>query len=248
MTLTEQAIGLIRKSNRIAALSGAGISTEAGIPDFRGPGGIWEDPKLLDQLSASGFRRDPEGFYRASVKLFSTFGRAQPTPAHQLLVQLEKMGKMQAVITQNIDGLHQVAGSSLVYELHGTYRTGHCTQCGAGFEMAAFYSEIECGRLHVPLCTICRIPVKPDVVLFGDLLPVEAWNGSVQATEQCDLMMVFGSSLVVYPAAELPMMALESRARLIIVNLEKTGYDEIATIVIQSKLGDFAHAVSAALE
>ena len=142
MADTERAISLIRKSNRIVALSGAGISTEAGIPDFRGPGGMWENNDLLQQLSASGFSRNPEGFYRASLELFSTISRAEPTLAHRLLVRLEQIGKLDAVVTQNIDGLHHAAGSTKVYEVHGTFRTGHCTKCGTGCEMASYYSEI----------------------------------------------------------------------------------------------------------
>jgi NAD-dependent deacetylase len=236
----EQAIALIRKSNHIVALSGAGISTEAGIPDFRGPGGMWEDPDLLAQLSASGFERNPEGFYRDSLKLFSTIGRAKPTLAHRLLARLEELGKLEAVVTQNIDGLHHAAGSKKVYELHGTYHTGHCPKCRAGFEMADFYSQIESGQLKVPLCPGCAVPVKPDIVLFEDPIPVDAWQGSVDAASQCDLMLVFGSSLVVYPAAELPLMALSSGAPLVIVNLEETAYDRMARIVVRGKLGDFA--------
>jgi NAD-dependent deacetylase len=246
MLQTEQAIRLIRKSSRIVALSGAGISTEAGIPDFRGPGGMWEDADLLEQLSASGFGRNPEGFYRASVKLFSTIARAEPTFAHRLLVRLEELGKIEAVVTQNIDGLHRAAGSTKVYELHGTYRTGHCIKCGTGFEMAGFYSEIESGRLRVPPCTGCAGSIKPDIVLFEDLLPVDAWQDSVDAAEKCDLMLVFGSSLVVYPAAELPMIALANGAPLVIVNLEQTSYDSVATVTVHSKLGDFAKAALAA--
>jgi NAD-dependent deacetylase len=246
VTQTEQAISLIKKSSRIAALSGAGISTEAGIPDFRGPGGMWEDPNLLNQLSASGFRLNPEGFYKASMKLFSTIGRAEPTLAHRLLVRLEQLGKMEAVITQNIDGLHHRAGSAIVHELHGTYRTGHCTRCGTAYEMAAFYSEIEAGRLQVPLCAGCSVPIKPDIVLFEELLPVDAWQGSVDAAGNCDLMLVFGSSLVVYPAAELPMIALSNGAPLVIVNMEATGYDGMAAVTVRGKLGEFAKAASAA--
>jgi NAD-dependent deacetylase len=242
---TEQAIDLIRKSGRIIALSGAGISTEAGIPDFRGPGGMWEDSDLMEQLSASGFSGNPEGFYRASARLFSTIGRAEPTFAHRLLVRLEQMGKIEAVVTQNIDGLHQAAGSSKVYELHGTYRTGHCTKCGAEFKMASFYSEIERGRLLLPLCTVCTAPIKPDVVLFEDLLPVEAWQNSVEAAEKCDLMLVLGSSLLVYPAAELPMIALAGGAPLVIVNLERTSYDSLAAVTVQGRLGEFAKAALA---
>ena len=246
MAQTEQAIRLIRKSSRIVALSGAGISTEAGIPDFRGPGGMWEDPKLLNQLSVSGFKQDPEGFYRASVQLFSTISRAKPTLAHLFLVRLEQLGKIEAVITQNIDGLHRAAGSTIVHELHGTYRTGHCAQCRTEYEMAAFYSEIEAGRLRVPLCSDCGVPIKPDVVLFEELLPADAWNRSVEAAEQCDLMLVFGSSLVVYPAAELPLIAIAGGAPLVIVNMEATGYDSRASVVVRGMLGEFAKVALAA--
>jgi NAD-dependent deacetylase len=242
----EQAISIIRKSSRIVALSGAGISTEAGIPDFRGPGGMWEDADLLEQLSASGFNRSPAGFYRASVELFSTISRAEPTLAHRLLAHLEQMGKLDAVVTQNIDGLHHAAGSTKVFEVHGTFRTGHCTKCGAGCEMAFFYSEIESGRLTVPMCATCRAIIKPDVVLFEDPLPFHAWQGAVEAAENCDLMLVLGSSLVVYPAAELPMMAVYNGAPLIIVNLEPTPYDNMAAVAIRARLGDFAKAALAA--
>ena len=246
MVDTEQAVNLIRKSSRIVALSGAGISTEAGIPDFRGPGGMWEDSDLLEQLSASGFRRNPEGFYRASVTLFSTIARAEPTLAHRLLVRLEKLGKLDAVITQNIDGLHHAAGSGRVYELHGTFRTGHCTKCRTGFDMSAFYPGIESGQLRVPCCTACAAPIKPDVVLFEDLLPEDAWQGAVAAAQNCDLMLVFGSSLVVYPAAELPTIALSHGAALVIVNLEATTYDTMATVNVRAKLGEFAKTALAA--
>lgn len=246
MVQTEQAISLIRKSNRIVALSGAGISTEAGIPDFRGPGGIWEDPKLLNQLSVTGFRTNTEGFYKESVRLFSRISAAQPTLAHQLLVQLEKLGKIDAVVTQNIDGLHRAAGSTKVYELHGTYRTGYCIECKKEYEMMNFYSEIEAGRLMVPFCDNCKVPIKPDVVLFEEMLPQDAWNKSVEAAEQCDLMLVFGSSLVVYPAADLPLIALSCGAPLVIVNLEETGYDRRASVVVRGKLGEFAKAALSA--
>ena len=246
MIQTEKAITLIRKSSHIVALSGAGISTEAGIPDFRGPGGLWEDPNLMFQLSASGFRTNMEGFYEASVKLFSSMKNAKPTLAHRLLVELEKLGKLDAVVTQNIDGMHRAAGSTKVYELHGSYRTGHCVKCGAKYEMEEFYSEIESGRLKVPLCTECQVPVKPDVVLFEELLPAEAWNKSVEASERCDLMLVLGSSLVVYPAADLPSVALSHGALLVIVNMEPTSYDGAASAAVRGKLGEFAKAALAA--
>jgi len=243
---TEEAIDLMRKSNRIAALSGAGISTEAGVPDFRGPTGLWQDPELIKQLSATGFRNDPESFYSSSMNLFSTMKKAEPTLAHQLLFQLQKLGKLDAVVTQNIDGLHQKAGSSKVFEVHGTYRTGYCPDCGAHFEMAPFYEKLETGQIKVPLCSSCNVPVKPDIVLFEELLPEEAWNGAVEAMEACDLLLVLGSSLVIYPAAELPSIALLNGARLIIVNLEATAYDRAATVVVTDKLGNFAQTALAA--
>lgn len=243
----EKAISLIQKSNRITALSGAGISTEAGVPDFRGPEGIWQVPKLLEQLSATGFRQDPAGFYSSSKNLFSTITAAEPTEAHKMLVHLEKIGKLQAVVTQNIDGLHHMAGSSTVFEVHGTYRTGYCPKCSDSFEMAPFYRELESGNIQVPLCTKCKIPIKPDIVLFEELLPQDAWMGAVDAMEQCDLLLVLGSSLLVYPAAELPSIALGCGARLVIVNLEETAYDETA-IVVCDTLGNFAKSVMAALE
>jgi NAD-dependent deacetylase len=244
MTQTEKAIEMIHKSSRIAALSGAGISTEAGIPDFRGPEGIWNDRDLLNRMSARGFKRDPEGFYQGSMKLFSSMVRAKPTIAHQLLVRLEQLGKMEAVITQNVDGLHQAAGSAKVCELHGTYHTGRCTECGVKYKMEGFYSEIEHGNIQAPFCADCQAPIKPDIVLFEDSLPQDAWEESLRAIERCDLMLVFGSSLSVFPAADLPMMALDHGARLVIVNLESTPYDEMA-LTVRVKLGDFAQAVLA---
>ena len=237
---SEQAVKLIREARNIVALTGAGISTEAGIPDFRGPGGLWGDAEKLNFLSLSGFRRSPEGFYKASRDLIAAISRAAPTTAHMLLAQLEETGKLKAVATQNIDGLHTAAGSRTVYELHGTYRTGRCTQCAKAYEMAGFYVEIESGRFTLPLCSVCAAPIKPDIVLFEENLPEESWRKSAAAAGTCDLMLVFGSSLVVYPAAELPMIAIEGGAKLVIVNMEPTGHDSLATVTIHVKLGDFA--------
>jgi NAD-dependent deacetylase len=242
---SEQAIALIREARNIVALTGAGISTEAGIPDFRSPGGLWEDAEKLDLFSLSGFRRSPESFYRASSDLITAISRAEPTSAHRLLARLEEMGRLKAVATQNIDGLHTAAGSRAVYELHGTYRTGRCTQCSKAYEMAGFYAEVADGRLTMPLCSVCTAPIKPDIVFFEENLPEEVWEKSVAAAYACDLMLVFGSSLVVYPAAELPMMAIAGGAKLVIVNMEPTGHDSLAAAAIHGKLGDFARIAAA---
>jgi NAD-dependent deacetylase len=234
---------MIREANSIVALSGAGISTEAGIPDFRGPQGIWSNPELLSLISARGFQSDPAGFYRATLARFPNIASAKPTAAHKLLAQMEATGKLKAVITQNIDGLHQAAGSKTVYEIHGTTRTGHCTKCNRSFEMAAIYAAIDAGEPLPPLCPDCQWPIKPDTVLFDEMLPMGIWQAAQRAAEQCDLMLVLGSSLVVYPAANLPEYAIKNGARLIIVNLEPTDYDLRARVAIHCPLGKFAEAV-----
>jgi len=238
---------LIKESNRIVAMSGAGISTEAGIPDFRGQSGLWNNPQLLSRMSKRGFQSDPAGFYKASMELLPNLTSAEPTSAHRLLADLEENGKLIAVITQNIDGLHQAAGSKTVYEIHGNGRSGHCTRCSAAFEMAKVDAGIEKGEPLPPLCPDCQWPIKPDVVLFDELLPIGIWQAAERAVQQCELLMVFGSSLVVYPAAELPMIALKNKAKLIIVNLDPTDYDSRATVVIHRGLSAFAEAVTTAL-
>lgn len=244
----DRALALIRQSKRIVALSGAGISTEAGIPDFRGAGGMWENAPLTEQLSASTFSHDPGRFYRASARLFSAIGKARPTMAHRLLAKLEGLEKIEAIVTQNIDGLHHAAGSRRIFELHGTCRTGRCPRCRKTFEMSEFYDQVARGDIETPLCLSCKIAIRPDIVLFEDLLPEEAWEGSVAATQACDLMLVLGSSLVVYPAAELPMIALSAGKPVVIVNLEATIYDRMATVAIHGRLGDFATAALAIFE
>lgn len=236
----EQSLALMREARQIVAFSGAGISTEAGIPDFRSKGGLWENAALMELMSAAGFRRDPAGFYRASMQLMPNIHSAQPTAAHKLLVRLEAQGRLQAIITQNIDGLHQAAGSQSVHEIHGSFRTGHCLSCQARFVMKEFYEKLERGEISLPQCLKCQSPIKPDVVLFGDLLPFDVWDRSVAALKKCDLMLVLGSSLVVYPAAELPKIALDNGARLIIVNREDTDYDSLADVVVRAELGEFA--------
>lgn len=247
MSAIEQAIKLIHQSSRIVAFSGAGISTEAGIPDFRSQGGLWENAALMELMSAPGFRRNPAAFYQATMQLMPNLHRAQPTEAHKLLAMLEAQGRLSAIITQNIDGLHQSAGSKTVYEIHGSFRTGQCIGCRKKVAMAEFYERLERGEIDLPRCSICQSPVKPDVVLFGDLLPFEIWNQSVQAVQQCELLLVLGSSLVVYPAAELPQTAVASGAKLIIVNREATDYDHLADVVVQCELKDFSQEVFAKL-
>ncbi len=236
-------MALISEAKCIVAFSGAGISTEAGIPDFRSQGGLWEDESLMELMSSGGFRRDPAAFYRASLQMLPNIHKAEPTAAHKLVALLEAQGKLTAVVTQNIDGLHQAAGSQTVHEIHGNFRTGHCTGCRAAYKMAGFYDQIERGEIELPACAKCQSPIKPDVVLFGDLLPFDVWDRAVEAVHRCDLMLTLGSSLVVYPAAELPKIAIMHGAKLIIANREATDYDAMASVVVRGQLGDFARAV-----
>lgn len=240
-----KAITYINDARRIVAFTGAGISTEAGIPDFRSPGGLWEDEGLMEQLSAPGFRRDPAGFYRAALRLMPGIRGALPTSTHRLLVELEDEGRLAAIVTQNIDGLHQAAGSRNVLEIHGTFRTGRCVNCRRKYEMDDLYHGIAEGRTAVPLCENCGSVVKPDVVLFGDLLPEGIWNDTIREIVQCDLMLVLGSSLIVQPAAGLPRLAVEHGARVIIVNREPTALDHLATLVVHGPMNTFAEAVRA---
>src|SRR5258708_29646977 len=163
---------LIRDARSIVALSGAGISTEAGIPDFGGETGFWNNPELLSLMSARGFQTDQAGFYRASLALLPNITSAKPTAAHKLLAELEDKGKLTAVVTQNIDGLHHAAGSRKVYEIHGTTRTGHCTKCNTSFDMVNVFAAIEAGQPLPPLCPDCQWPIKPDTVLFDEMLPI----------------------------------------------------------------------------
>ncbi len=246
-TPVENAVELIRESNHIVALTGAGISTEAGIPDFRSTGGLWENEALLELMSAEGFRRDPAQFYRASLQLLPNIHRAEPTRAHRFLARLEEAGKLQTIVTQNIDGLHQAAGSTIVHEIHGNFRTGHCVDCHTEYRMTEFYHLIETGEINLPACAGCLAPIKADVILFGDLLPIDDWSASVAAAEECDLMLVLGSSLVVYPAADLPRIAAARGARLIIINRDPGDFDSLADVVVLSELGEFAEKAAAIL-
>ena len=241
MTITHT-IELIRQSCWAAALTGAGVSTDAGIPDFRSPAGLWSDPLTMARLSAWGFRLSPKQFYETAFKLLPSLLAARPTQTHRLLVRLEQAGKLRWIITQNIDGLHQAAGSTSVIELHGSYRQCRCTRCGHNVGLAEVLAQGNPKDLP-PRCH-CGGILKPDLVLFGDPLPQEVFARALEVVKRCDLLMVLGSSLVVYPAAELPRRAREAGAKIIIVNREATPYDEIADVVLHIELGEFCTALA----
>jgi NAD-dependent deacetylase len=231
-TAIEDAAELVRKAKRAVVLTGAGISTPSGIPDFRSEGtGLWSRDEPLEVASLSTFRTSPERFFEWFRPLAGQIYYARANAAHTALAQLEQAGHIQTIITQNIDALHQKAGSTCVVETHGTMRTLTCTSCYHKFEAEPFLKPfIENDEL--PHCPQCRGVLKPDVILFGEQLPHAAWVQAQRAARQCDLMLVAGSSLEVLPVAGLPMLALDRGAHLIVVNNTPTYVNIRADVVI----------------
>ena len=228
----EDAAALLRKAERAVVLTGAGISTPSGIPDFRSEGtGLWSRDEPLEVASLSTFRTAPERFFQWFQPLASRIFNAQPNPAHLALAEFERAGHLRTIITQNIDALHQKAGSQHVIELHGTLQTLSCTNCFKQFESGPFlHPYLETGK--IPQCLNCNGILKPDVILFGEQLPQSAWYEAQRAARQCDLMVVAGSSLEVLPVAGLPMQALDRGAHLIIINNTPTYLNVRADVVI----------------
>jgi len=231
-TALDDAAELFRKAKRVVVLTGAGISTPSGIPDFRSEGsGLWSRDEPMEIASLSMFRTDPERFFKWFRPLASQIFHAKPNPAHEALAEFERAGYQKTIITQNIDGLHQKAGSKQVVEMHGTLRTLTCTQCYKQFPSEVFLKPfIENGT--IPLCINCNGILKPDVILFGEQLPQLAWQTAQRATRQCDLILVAGSSLEVLPVAGLPIQALDHGAHLIVINNTETYVNVRADIVI----------------
>jgi NAD-dependent deacetylase len=236
--LIEQAADLIRQASKAVAFTGAGISTHSGIPDFRSPeSGLWNKYDPFEVASLTAFRYHPEKFYGWIKPLFKNAQSTQPNQAHISLAALEKSGHLQAVITQNIDGLHQKAGSSNVVELHGSTQSATCLDCGQHYG-ADWLPEDILGNDDMPRCKACGGVLKPDVTLFEELLPREAWQKAEMLCNQADLILVIGSSLEVYPANSLPEKGIRNGAKLIINTLSATHLDSFADVVIQADLID----------
>ncbi|MHA1276149.1 MAG: SIR2 family NAD-dependent protein deacylase [Candidatus Helarchaeota archaeon] len=236
----ELAAKLIRKSQRIIALTGAGSSTESGIRDFRGPNGLWKEEDPMKWAHIDAFLRDPGAYWKraADPNRGLNFENIEPNQGHLALAKLEKMGKLQAVITQNVDGLHQKAGNTTVIELHGSVVWAHCLDCNKQYKRADVIKRVKDGECP-PLCTEpgCNGILKSNTILFGEALPQDALVQAYQLSELCDLMIVLGSTLVVYPAAQLPNIARNSGANLININLDPTEKDYLFNIVLNGKIG-----------
>ncbi len=215
----------------MVAFTGAGHSTASGIPDFRSPeSGLWEKANPMLVASIWSFRLDPRSFFDWVRPLLDVMYNARPNPAHLALAAMEKSGYLKTVITQNIDNLHQEAGSRRVLELHGHMRTATCIRCYHQVPAGQGIEELRL-RNRVPRCP-CGGVLKPDVILFGEQLPVQVLNQAVEEARRCDLVLVAGSSLEVTPAADIPFLAVNSGAKGIIVNFEPTGFDHQADVVI----------------
>ncbi len=238
------AADLIRVSKHPVLLTGAGLSTPSGIPDFRSTGtGLWSRDEPMEVASLSTFRTAPERFFEWFHPLASQIYNAGPNPAHLALARLEKAGRICCIITQNIDMLHQKAGSKSVIEMHGTMGTLTCTQCYHRDE-TALYMDAFVEKGSIPRCPKCRQILKPDVILFGEQLPQAAWYKAQQEARQCDLMLVVGSSLEVLPVAGLPMQALDRGAHLIIVNNAPTYINIRADVVFTEDVAVIVPAIA----
>jgi NAD-dependent deacetylase len=233
---------LIRNNQPCVVLTGAGVSTESGIPDFRSASGIWAQYDPYEVASIDGFRRDPERVWEFYGRRLGVLGDAQPNPAHVALAELERAGWIDALITQNVDRLHERAGSQEVIEVHGSLRTASCLACGSREPM-----ELVAARLPVPHCPVCDAILKPDVVMFGEELPVAAIDRATELAEAASLLLVVGSSLEVWPVAGLPQATLAHGGRLAIVNRDATVYDAHADIVVHASAGEVLACVTSTL-
>ena len=238
-----KAARLLESASHTVVLTGAGSSTPSGVPDFRSAGdGLWRRHNPMEVASLTAFRRSPEKFFEWLRPLAKHILEATPNPAHISLARLEQKGYIHTTVTQNIDGLHQRAGSRNVLHVHGTIETLSCVNCYQKFPSDDHIGPyLENGEL--PRCPNCGCILKPDAVLFEEQLPAEIWLQAKKASHTCDLMIIAGSSLVVMPVAGLPMEALQSGASLIVINKTPTYIDSQATVVLNGDVADIIPAI-----
>ena len=232
----DQIAELIANSSRIVGFTGAGISTESGIPDFRSPNGVWANNRIIEYSEFVNSRAGRIEYWRQKVAMWPEMRDAQPNAGHRAFAELERQGKLRAMITQNIDGLHQRAGNTNVIELHGTTVECECLTCGARISMDEAVERVKDGDL-APECDACGGLLKPATISFGQSMPAMAMKLAVEACQDCDVFLAVGSSLVVYPAASLPELAKESGAVLVIINRTPTPLDGIADLVVTEEIG-----------
>src|SRR6267143_1955088 len=226
----QRAAEMLSSARRAVALTGAGVSAESGIPTFRGAGGLWSQYDPIKVASIDTFLEDPGAYWKVSKERGPAVLAARPNAGHMALAALEQAGHLVAVVTQNTDGLHQDAGSKRVIELHGSGRTVQCLHCGARERRADVQARLDIEM--PPRCKVCGgVFLKPTVVLFGEAMPVAAVREAFALARQADVMLVVGSSLLVYPAADVPLVAVRSGAPMIVINAEPTPFDRLAEVV-----------------
>jgi NAD-dependent deacetylase len=244
----EQAAQILKNSQYAVAFTGAGISTDSGVPDFRSEeSGLWNDPRAMEVATLAGFRRNPQAFYDWVRPLTQVILNARPNAAHCGLASLEDLGLLKAVITQNIDMLHTRAGNERIYELHGQLRQATCLRCFAVEDNLPLIEQF----LHdgqTPLCSHCGGVMKPNVILFGEQLPIDQWLLAKEAARLCDVMVIVGSSLEVAPANDLPLMAKRHGAKLIFINLQPTPLDRYADVIIHQRAAEVIPEILQSLE
>ncbi len=239
---------LIRSADSAVALTGAGISVPSGIPDFRSPGsGLWENVDPMEVAHIESFQRDPERFWSFYGQRFQTLEDTRPNRAHEVLAELEGAGMLDAVITQNIDQLHARAGSRQLIEVHGTIAHSSCLRCRTQFPLEDVRARQGADVRGIPRCE-CGDPLKPDVVLFGEYLPVQALARADQLAASADLMLCIGSSLEVYPVAELPLRTLAAGGQIAIITKGPTPLDHRAAVRLNGDVVAELQAVASALE
>jgi NAD-dependent deacetylase len=227
----DQAVGYVAGARRVAVLTGAGVSAESGLPTFRGMGGLWENHPIEDVATPEGFDRNPQLVWRFYNARRHGLRRVRPNPAHQAIAELERLAPEFTLVTQNVDRLHQAAGSRRVLELHGDLWTVRCTQCHQSFDKTG----IELPEL--PSCERCGGMLRPGVVWFGESLPDDVWQAAHAAIASCDCLLVVGTSAQVQPAASLAWIARRAGARVIEVNLEPTPAEDIASVGLYGPAG-----------
>jgi NAD-dependent deacetylase len=243
--MVERLAGLVRTRQPCVALTGAGISTESGIPDFRSPSGIWAQYDPMEYATISAFHRDPVKVWEFYGRRLGMLTRAEPNAGHRVLARLERRGLVRAVVTQNIDGLHQRAGSREVIEVHGSIRSASCLACGMQVPLVDVVAAL--ATAPAPSCPRCGEILKPDVVMFGELLPVEAIERAFVLAAAAGLLLVVGSSLEVHPVAGLSDETLSGGGTVAIVNRGPTPYDGRAALRIEDGAGETLEALETAL-
>lgn len=237
-----QGAELIGKAKRIVAFTGAGISTESGLADFRSTGGLWDRYRIVTYQEFVASHEARMEYWEMRRELIPELLAAQPNAAHKALAGLQQQRKLQTVITQNIDGLHQKAGNDDVIELHGTNLTASCLDCGKMWPIEDIQVRLEADELD-PECDRCSGAIKPDTISFGQAMPQKEMNRAFEVAQGCDLMIMIGSSLEVQPAALIPAVAAQGGAKLIFINRTETPYDHLADLVFRAGCGEVMRAI-----